>query len=104
MALIHSLSTWFLFIVSMSFSHADVVPIKFLVALTSLGILITITLNSISDKLLASISFSSFSGDSSFLFNWGLFLCLHIFSDSFCLFLHSKLTSFDTLSLWSGLL
>ena len=38
-----------------------------------------------SEKLLASISFSSFSGDSLFPFDWGLFLCLPILG-VFCLF------------------
>lgn len=50
------------------------VLIKLLEVLTScLSTLITITWNSLSDKLLASISFSSFSGDSSFSFIWGCF-------------------------------
>ena len=35
----------------------------------------TIVLNSVSDSLLASISFSTLSGDSFFPFDWGLFLC-----------------------------
>ena len=45
-------------------------------------------LNSMSEILLASISFSSFSGDSSTPFDWGFFFCIPILGDIFCLFLH----------------
>ena len=52
-----------------------------------LSILITILLNSISDSLLASVSFSSLSGESSISFYCTFFFCLPILGDSFCLFL-----------------
>ena len=55
-------------IVSMSFFMVIQFP------LSSLSILITVTLNSMSDNLLASFSFSSFSGDSSFLSFGGFFV------------------------------
>ena len=45
--------------------------------------LITILLNSICDSLLASISFSSFSRESSVPFDCRLFLCLPISVDCF---------------------
>ena len=52
-----------------------------------LSILIIITLNSISNKLLASTSFSSFSGEfSRSFFLLGLFLCLPILAACFCLY------------------
>ena len=56
------------------------------------------------EGLLASISLSSFSGDSSFPFDWGFLLCLCILGDSFCLFLHLRLLSFACLSSCGGLL
>ena len=40
-----------------------------------------------SDRLLASISFTSFPGDSSIPFNWGFFLWLPILSEYFSFFL-----------------
>ena len=67
--------------ISMIFFHAVVVLTYFL------SILITITLNSISEKLLASISFSAFSRDSSCSFFWGLFLCVPILPLSLSLFI-----------------
>ena len=51
-----------------------------------------------SDKLLALILLSSFSGDSYFSFIWGLFLCLPILVVTLCLFLCIRLICFDTLS------
>ena len=39
------------------------------------------------DGLLYSVSYNTLSGDSSFPFEWGWFLCLPIFGDSSCLFL-----------------
>ena len=68
--------------------HTVVVPTQFpVVAMSSLSILITILLSSLSDSLLAAISFSSFTGESSIPFYCRLFLCLSILDDSFCLFL-----------------
>ena len=52
----------------------------------SLGILVTILLNSMSHSLLAFISFSSFTEDSYIPFDYRFFLCFFIL-DSFCLFL-----------------
>ena len=57
----------------------------------------TIVLNSMSQRLLASISLSFFSGDSSFHLEWELFHCLPILCDSFSLFLHISLLCFDSL-------
>ena len=56
-----------------------------------LSILIIIILTSTSDKLLASISFSSFSGRFYCSFIWGLFLSLHILSVFLYLFLCVRL-------------
>ena len=52
--------------------HADIVTTKFLTVMSSLTTLTTIALNSVSDNLLASVSVSSFSGDSSFFFHLGV--------------------------------
>ena len=57
--------------------------------------LITISLNSMSDRLLASISFNTLSGDSSFPFDWRLFLCLPVLGSllvCFCFLNWSVLT------------
>ena len=51
-----------------------------------LSIVIIIILNCISDKLLTSLSFSSSSGEFSYFFFWGMFLCLSILAASLCLF------------------
>ena len=61
-------------------------------------------MNSVSDKLLTSVSFSTLSGHPSFPFYWGLFLCLPILGNSFHLFLHIRLICLDFLSSWGGLL
>ena len=56
--------------------------------------------------LLASISFSSFSGDSFFSFILWLFLCLPILVVSFCFFFFSYVLERSALtpSLWGGLM
>ena len=51
------------------------------------SILIIIILNSLSDKLLAFLSSSSSSGEFSYSFTWGLFLCLPILAASLYSFL-----------------
>ena len=85
--------------------HAVVVPTQFLVVTAEyLEHVITIALNAVSDGLLASISFSSFSGDSSTRFFWGFFRCLPISGDSLCLFPHLGMLHFACLSSWGGLL
>ena len=47
-----------------------------------------------SDRVLASISFGTLSGDSSFPFDCWLFLCLPILGDSSCLFLQIQMLCF----------
>ena len=62
--------------------HAGVDPSKFLVASLEFFVVLTELIEhpynhyfeSMSGSLLASISFSTLSGDSSFLFNWGFFV------------------------------
>ena len=49
--------------------------------------LITSVLNSASDRLVISISFSSFSGVLFCFFIWAIFLCLLYLAASLCLFL-----------------
>ena len=75
--------------------HTAVVLVQLLVVVYEfLGILITIILSSISDSLVTSISFNSFSGDSSIPFDCRFFFCLTILGDSFCLFLHILMLGF----------
>ena len=63
-------------------------------SVSSLSILITILLNSISDSLLASLSFIFVTGDISIPFYYGFFLCLTISDVSFCLFLWVQMICF----------
>ena len=51
-----------------------------------------------SDAFLALISLSSFSGDSSFSFVWGLFLCFPSLVVALCLCLCIRLICFDSMS------
>ena len=74
--------------------HTVVVPTQFFVVVSSLSILITILLNSVSDHLLASISFSSFTGESSIPFDCRFFLFVPLLGDSFCLFVLFLVLSF----------
>ena len=56
-------------------------------SLNSLSILITSVLNSASDRLLISISLTSFSGVLICSFIWAMFLCLLVLVASLCVFL-----------------
>ena len=62
----------------------------------------TILLNFIFHSLLTSILFSSFSGESSLLFDCMFFLCFPILGDSFCLFLLFLMLCFALLAVFIG--
>ncbi|KAF6293094.1 hypothetical protein mRhiFer1_009010 [Rhinolophus ferrumequinum] len=80
-------SEWFFFMVSMSFFFFMLAISLLNYSLRSLSILITIVLNSVSGRLLASILFSSFCGVFSCSFFGGhAFLCLLILAASLCCF------------------
>ena len=66
--------------------------------MSSLSILTTSVLNSASDRLVISISFSSFSGVLFYSFIWTIFLCLLNLAASLCLFLCIRQSCFDALS------
>ena len=98
---------WLLLIFPMSLFYVGIVccrllvaSIEFLVALTELLELPYNHYFELSVCLLRSTSFSTVSGDSSFPFSWGLFLCLLNLGESSCLFLLLKSICFYSLSLW----
>ena len=63
----------------------------------------TITLNSLSDRLLISVLFSSFPEVLSCSFDWNIFFCLLILPNSLCLFLCIRCISYLSQSWRSGL-
>ena len=81
--------------------HFVVVPTQFLVVVTEF---LEHPYNHLFEFYVWWISFSFSTGDSFIPFNWGLFLCLPILGESFCLFLYLGMLGFACLSLWGGLL
>ncbi|KAF6384984.1 hypothetical protein mRhiFer1_008837 [Rhinolophus ferrumequinum] len=70
------ISNWLFIMISLSF---------FMSSLSSLNILIISVLNSVSDRLVTSVSFGSISGGFFCSFIWDMFLCFPILADSLCL-------------------
>ena len=75
--------SYFLIFLSLSYSSHCVHPSS----LVFVSIFMTITLNSLSGRLLISISLGSFSKVLACFFIWNIFLCLPILLNALCLFL-----------------